>query len=910
MLYGRDAELAGIRQLVERARDGQSGALLVCGDAGTGKTALLEQAAQAAHGMQVMRGTCIESEAELPFAGLHLLLRSAMDQIAGLPRPQAAALQAAFGLADAAGADRYLTGLATLTLLAEVADAQPLLCLCDDAHWLDQASATALLFAARRLDAEGVAFVFGYRGGGGSFREDPGLPVMRLGPLDDHAAAQLLAEYAADLAPHVRDRILAQSEGNPLALIELSAALTPAQRAGQLDPRAFHVGTLPVPSRVQDAFGDQIAGLPERSRLLLVTAAADDTEDLGIVLQAAEALGASPEDLVPAEQARLIQFGGGILRFRHPLIRSAAYKSASWGVLTAVHRALAQAMSAAGQPDRQAWHLAAGVAGPDETTAAGLERAAEYARERGGYAAEAAAYERAAELSTSREAQGHRLGRAAAAMAAAGEYRRAGVMADRAARMMRDPVAIAGLAGVRASVEFDKGSPERAGLILLEGAAATAADTPGPAGRLLIEGVHCAVYGNDQGTADAAARMLAGLDLPPEFACFVPGAAGLAHLLRGELAEGVSAIRQTLRALPGSGAGLPPTLRHVAGTLALAAGDDHLAHDLMTAMTAECRAEGMISQLPFAMQVLAIAEQYLGLHADARASATEALRIASDTGQSHRVVHLSAVLARIAAIEGDEDGCRRLSAPGEAQAIVPVAATAGTSLALLDIGLGRYDAALTRFTALSGGPARDAFITTFSLPDFVEAAVGARREDLAAAALGRFEAFASSAGQPWASAVALRCRAQLGADPGANFPAAVELHAGASRPFERARTELAYGRWLRRGRRRADARVRLESAHATFARLGAAPWAAQARRELRASGATPAPDATGTDLATRLTPQELQVVRRAAGGLSNREIAAELFLSPRTVGYHLYKAYPKLGVTTRAQLAALKLSGQ
>lgn len=904
VLHGRDEELAAIGLLLSAARSGRSGALAIYGDAGSGKTALLEHAVEQASGMRVLRGTCVESEAELAFAGLHLLLRPAMGSVDLLPQPQAAALRAAFGLADSSGADRFLAGLATLTLLTELADGGPLLCVCDDAHWLDQASATALLFAARRLDAEGIAICLASRGGG-LIEGAADLPALILRPLDRDASARVLAEHAAALTPAVRDRIIEMSQGNPLALIELPTALTAREQATRLDPWAFYVGTLPVSSRVQDAFAEQIARLPEPTRLLLLVASADDTEDLRIIGRAAAELGASLADVAPAQAARLVEVTGGMLRFRHPLIRSAAYQAGAPASI-AVHRALAHALAHAGQPVREAWHLAAGASGPDETIAARLERAAQSARDRGGYAAEAAAYERAAALSTGDEATGRRLMLASAATMAAGQMHHAGALADRAARLVREPPSLARLAEIRAAAEFDNGSPRWAARTLLDGSAPIAGTVPSHAARMLLDAVHSALYGCDPDTASKAADMLGRLELPAPLDAFRPAAAGLACLLRGELTAGVPMVARTLETLGETALTLPPGLRRVAATCALAAGDDQLAHDLVVSLAAQCREQGGISLLPYALQVLAIAQQYLGRLADARANACEGLRIAEDTGQRHRFIHLNAILGRISAIEGDEKSCRELCGPASAHESPPVAGTAGTSLSLLDLGSGRYDDALARLEELLAGPARYTFILTYSLPDLVEAAAATHRPEAGAAALARFEEFSSVANQPWAAAAALRCRAQLGRNPEENFQQAARLHSDGARPFERARTELAYGRWLRRGRRRADARAPLESALAAFSHLGAVPWAEQARGELRAAGASvDGPARSG--LATRLTAQELQVVRRAAVGMSNREIAAELFLSPRTVGYHLYKAYPKLGVTSRGQLARLDL---
>lgn len=907
VLFGRDDEQAAIAGVVERARAGHSGALLVIGDAGTGKTALLDHAAHLAVGMRVLRATCVESESELAFAGLHLLLRPAVDRLNVLPGPQAGALRAAFGLADAAGADRFLVGLATLTLLSELADGEPLLCVCDDAHWLDQASATALSFAARRLGAEGIALVFGTRGGG-LLGGTAGLPAITLGPLDQDAAERLVSEHAADLAPPIRDRIIELSQGNPLALIELPTALTAEQRGGELGQQALPLGILPVSSRVEDAFAGQIIRLPERTRLLLAVAAAEETGDLGIIVRTAVTLGASLEDLSPAERARLVELNGDRIRFRHPLVRSAAYQSAAVSLRTTLHRALAAVLAAAGQLDREAWHLAACATAPDEAIAAKLERAAEFARERGGYAAEASAFERAAQLSADHEAKGRRLARAAEATLASGHLRQAGAMASRAMGMISDPVDLARLAELQANFEFETGATRIAARLLVEGAAGIAASAPDLAVRMLSSAVHYANVAGESGLAMGAVEQVAALTPSPELSAFVPAITGLAHVTADRMGTGVREIREVLQPLAADAERYPPVMSRSVIGFALLAGDDQIALAVAAALAEQCRVQGLISVLPFTLTMLAETQLFLGRLTDARATGAEAMRIAVDTGQDHRVGHLNGVLARIAAIEGDEQGCAELASRTASEDSGP-AAWAGTSLSLLDLALGRYDMAFSRLTDLAAGPARNTLIVTIALPDLVEAAVGVQRAERAIAALARFEEFSSAAGQPWAEAVTRRCHALLGHEPEENFERTARLHAAGIRPFEQARTELAYGRWLRRARRRNDARLRLESALAIFTRLGAGPWAEQARTELRATGATTAAHAGGENQAARLTAQELQVVRRAAAGLSNREIAAELFLSPRTVGYHLYKAYPKLSVTTRRQLASLGLAG-
>ena len=512
MLNGRAAEQAAIDRLLAAARAGTSGVLVLRGDAGIGKTALLDYAAATAGGFQVVRGTGIESEAELPFAGLHLLLRPALDRIGALVVPQRQALKRAFGLApglpgepgDVAGSsprggiDRLLIGMAVLSLLSELAGEGPLLCLVDDAHWLDGSSAAALAFAARRLGEDGIALIMAARDGEGRFSAQ-GLPELRLAGLPPEAAAALLDAQPADLAAALRYRILAEAQGNPLALIELPTAAAPA--AG--DP-----GELALTGRLLAAFSGQAARLPDASRLLLLVAAADDVGEASLVLRAGEALGADAADLAPAERAGLIRQAGQSLAFRHPLIRAAVYQEAPLGQRLAVHRALADAMEGREGSDdagRRAWHRAAGAAEPDEQIAAGLDRAAEQAAERGGYAAAAAASARAAELSADPAARARRLTIAAEAAAESGDLTRARALAARAEPDAGDAMLRAGLLHVRALADFGEGSFRGAHRLLLEGADLLAGTSPALAARILVQAFHTAWYIGEPELADVAA---------------------------------------------------------------------------------------------------------------------------------------------------------------------------------------------------------------------------------------------------------------------------------------------------------------------------------------------------------------------------------------------------------------------
>ncbi|TDC17193.1 AAA family ATPase [Actinomadura bangladeshensis] len=897
-LRGRKPEQDAIADLLARARAGTSSSLVLLGEAGIGKTALLEHAAAAAGDMRLLRGTGIESEAELPFSGLQLLLRPALGSLDALPEPQRAALAAAFGLGPASGSDPMLVGLAVLSLLAEHADGTGLLCLVDDAQWLDRASRDALLFAARRLHAEGVAMLFAARD-----TEEPfpasGLPELRLSGLAPEAAAALLDRHP--LPPAVRYRLLALAGGNPLALLELPVALA-AEGGG-----AFAPGALPLTGRLHLAFHGQVSRMPERCQDLLLVVAADETGELAVILRAAAALGAAAEDLAPAERAGLVVRGdadGTVIRFRHPLIRAAVHQRAPLGRRLAVHRALAAALAPPEHADRRAWHLAAAATEADEEAAAALERTAARARERGGPEAAAAAYERAARLSPEPAARAHREALAAEAALEAGDLERARALGDRAAGRLPDAPAVhARTAQVRALADFWQGAYPAAHRSLLDGADLVRGTDPGQAAALLIQAVHTSWYLGERQLAATLDRLAA---LPLDDAD--PLAPVRAHLvpLDPDRADRPPPLAATLAAVRRRGRVPDQVLMLVCGA-ALALGQDADAGELAASLAAEHRDRGGAGRLPTVLFFVAESEVFTGRHLDALGTATEALGLARDTGQRQWVSQFGSVLAYLDAAEGEEASCRRNAEEGlagaAAGAVSPGAPWAHWSLGLLDLGLGRAEAALARFERLTREPMRHHICAMRSVPDLVESAVRVGAPERAAEPLARFERWAGSVRQPWADALVLRCRGLLAADDRAeaSYAAALELHDPERRALEYARTALLYGEWLRRAQRKAEARGPLNDALEVFDRLGMRPWGDRARAELTATGARdrgprPAGGAAG------LTPQELQIARLAARGLSNRAIAAQLFLSHRTVGYHLYKAYPKLGVASRGEL--------
>ncbi|MBB5956325.1 DNA-binding CsgD family transcriptional regulator [Saccharothrix tamanrassetensis] len=909
MILGRSVEQARIDGLLADARGGTGGALVIRGEAGIGKTALLDHAAVAGADLRVLRGVGIESEIEVPFAGLHLLLHPYLEHVDALPRPQGKALRAAFGLVDADTVERFLIGAATLSLLSELAGDGPLVCLIDDTQWFDRASADALLFAARRLRQEPVAMLFAVRDGTGHFPAE-GIDTVVLPTLDRDSAIAMLNERARGLAGPTRARILTEARGNPLAIIEFTAALTD-RRHGDDHGWSLPVEPLPVATQVQDAFRARIGELPEPAQRLLLLAAADDTADLTVLLRAAERLGLTAADLEPAEHAHLLTLSADTVAFRHPLIRAAAHQGAPRGWRLAAHLALADTLTGDQYADRRAWHLAAAATGPDENAADALEQAALRAGQRGGSAAVAIALERAAQLTTDPDRRARRQVGAARAAYDISRLDRAAGLAAAAADVSADESLLAEAAWIRAQVAYERDNPATAAALMLDGTAPIVGSHPEQAVSILTDAIGCAKDACAHHLVHRAAQLLAKVSLPPGSALrpVVEGMIGLDDLFNGATRSAVAGMRKLVAAAQdGQVRGLVE--RVLAGYLALVIADDQAATEVLDALAADVRRQGALGWLPYALEPLAIAQLLRGRFRDAGTTVAEALAVSTDLGQETQALIMNAIPAWLAAVADDADTCR-----SHAEVILrnearhPTnAALATWALGLLDLGRGRFDTAADTLDAVCAGPARQDFLIR-AVPDHVEAAVRSGQATRAARHLPALDDWADHTGQPHAAALARRCHALLAAGPdaGTHYDAALRLHQETDRPYDHARTALLYGAWLRRQRRRTDARTHLTDALTGFERLGAHGWAARARTELAALGSRPVARSHDRDPAARLTPQELQVVRLAAGGLSNRDIAAQLFLSPRTVGHHLYRAYPKLGITKRTELARFTL---
>jgi len=901
-VYGRDEERAALRALADRVRAGQAATLVVRGAPGIGKTALLDDLAgeTTAAAESVLRVTGVETEAELPYAALHLLLRPVVDRIDALPEAQRAAMHGALGL-SAQAVNRFQVGLGVLTLFAELSAGRPLLCLVDDAQWLDRESADALLFAVRRLQAESVGVVFAARDDGG-FAETPGLPELHVAGLPAEAAERLLAEHSGDLALGVRDQMVREAEGNPLALLELPRSLTPEQRAGgfaPLTPAFVAVGTLP--SRVLRGFRDRIAALPPVARMCLLIAALAADGDREVTLAAAASAGGALDDFALLERARLIRSDDARITLWHPLIRVAAQVGADIKERVEAHRVLADAAGG----DRGLLHRAAATTGVDDGLAEALDGVATRAELRGALSIASSTAERAAALSGEPVDRFRRLAYAAATALEAGQLDRAEQLTRRAGRRDDDAASTRRLAGVRALLEFERGVPVTAARILVDEAVPAAAGMPGFLASVVARAAVYAWSGAHGPEQQELFDRLTSVTTGP----LTGLVAGLSRAAAGDPAAAIADLRGYVEAADDPATPVPQRL--AAAHAGLLLGDHRRVRDLAAGVVADCYQEGRATLLPQPLGLLAVTQLLLGEPGEAAAARDEALRTAADTGQHHRRGHLTGLTAWVHAVHGEDDlahtAARQALAASEQRHWTAGVGWAVHALTVLDLQHGHYDSAVDRLRTAATGPARHSIsLQLHTLPDLVEAAtrLGALAE--AADATARFTDWAQATGRPWALAVAERCAAllALGEDADPSFERALELHAADRHPIEHGRTHLLYGEWLRRRQRRAEAAAQLNAAREVFHRLGAIGWQRRADDELRAAGYSgTAPDQS--DPLASLTPQERQVVRLAATGMSNRDIAARLFLSPRTVGYHLYKAYPKLGVGSRTELTAM-----
>ncbi len=907
VLLGREQEKRALERLLAEARDGRSGVLALVGEPGIGKSALLECAAELAIGMHVLRARGVASEQQIPFAGLYELLRPALGCLDRIPVPQASALEGALALRPARAEDRFAVGAATLSLLAAYADTKPLAVLVDDAHWLDGSSADAILFAVRRMLAEPIAVVVTVREGESSLLDGADLVSLRLGGLDVRAAERLLRHAAPDAGAETAARLHRETGGNPLALLEL---------ARERPPELALDAPIPVVTSVAQAYLQRAAALPERTRDALALAAATDRGDLALLARAAVALSLEIADLAPAEEAALVAVRDGRLEFRHPLARSAIYGATAAERRREIHRALAGALPDA-DADRRAWHLALAATGPDETASSALEQAARRAHERSAYDVSSQAFERAALLAAVDERRGLLLYAAADAAWLGGLADRAVLLLDEAARIAGEgPLAIE-IDHFRGSIALRRG-PLREGRALLL-AAAERAD-PDAAVVMLAEAAVGALYAADAaGMRECGERAsaLAGRDGSGRTAFFGAITNGMALVLSGQGDRGAASIRDAVRLLERSDE-LRTDLRLLVwaamGPLWLRETD--AGHELVDRAVATARSRSAVGVLPHLLAHVSIQHATTDRWVEAQAGFDEAIRLARETGQH---VVLAGALSRLAWLEarlGRELACRAHAAEALVIArelgVVLCEIWALAALGDLELGLGNPDAALARVEEQQAVIQQQgiADVDLSPVPEQVELYLRLGRADDAVAAAGPFELAAAAKGQPWALARAARCRALLADEDSfdACFTEALTLHARTPDVFEAARTELAYGVRLRRAGLRVRARERLRSALDVFDDLGAAPWAELARAELAATGETARrrnPSSLG-----ELTPQELQISLLLAQGRTTREAAAALFLSPKTIEYHLRNAYRKLAIHSRDELRDALRSGR
>jgi DNA-binding CsgD family transcriptional regulator len=895
---GRTSERAALDRLLEAVRGGQSAIVVVRGEPGVGKTALLRYAARQASGFRVAQIGGVESEMELPFAGLHQLCAPLFGPAQRLPAPQRAALRVALGLAAGDTPDRFLVALATLGLLSGTAEERPLLCLVDDAHWLDGASRQALGFVARRLLAESVAMVFAVREPSEE-RELTGLPEIALEGLGDEDARALLESVLPGrLDEAVRDRIVAETRGNPLALLELPRSMTAAELAGGFAlPDAGD-----LPRHLEEHYQRRLAALPPDTRLLMLLAAADPVGDATVLWRAAQTLAIERDAARPAAADRLLEIGARV-RFRHPLVRSAVYRAATAAGRQAVHRALEAATDPVGDADRRAWHRAHAASATDEDVAAELLQRATRAQQRGGVAATAAFWERAVALTPDPADRAARAVPAAQAKFAAGDAAGAESLLATAQAGPLDELGLAQVQRMRGRIAFDLRRGSDAPPLLLQAArrlepldAGVACDTYLEA---LLAGMYAARLADGAGVAEIARAARAAPREPEPLAARHLLLLGLATRLTDGYPAGAPALVAALRAHRDEEP--QPDWLSVAFTIAAQdLWDDEAWFEIATRQADLARRTGTLSLLPYALDYLA------GLHVQAGALSAAAALLAEADGLAprERADTLPYIPLMLAAWQGRASTVRELAEAmtrdatqrGEGCAITATE----YATAVLCNGLGRYEEAVD--AAGRASAADEPGTSSWALAELVEAASRTGETAVARAAAASLSERAGASGTAWAMGTDARSRALLedGEAAGALHREAIDLLGRTRMTAHLARARLTYGEWLRREGRRVDAREQLRAAHEAFTAIGAEGFAERARHELLATGEKVRKRRDETR--DELTPQELHIARLARDGRTNPEIGAELFISPRTVEWHLRKVFAKLGITSRMGL--------
>ena len=902
-LRGRSGEVSVLTGLVAAVRAGESRVLVVRGEPGVGKTALLDYLAGQTAGCRVVRAAGVQSEMELAFAGLHQLLAPMLDRLEQLPVPQRDALRTAFGLSAGPAPDRFLVALAVLSLLSEVAGERPLVCVIDDQQWLDRASAQALGFAARRLAADPVGLVFAARIPG---EELAGLPELAVEGLAEGDARVLLdSALTGPLDTRVRDQIVAEARGNPLALLELPRGMTPAELAG-----GFGLpGAGSLTGRIEDSFRRRLDALPAQARRLLLLAAADPSGDPGLVWRAAGRLGLPVQaTAAPAVEAGLVEFGARV-RFRHPLVRSAAYRSASFPERQEVHGVLAEVTDPQVDPDRRAWHRAQAAAGPDEEVAAELERCAGRAQARGGLAAATAFLDRAVRLTADPAHLVERTLAAAQASVQAGAFDQAlGLLVMTEARPL-DELASARLDLLRAQIAFASGLDSDATPLLLKAARRLEPLNPGLARETYLNAWGAALLAGRLAAGDMAEICRAARALPRSQQ---PGPVellldGLALLITDGLPAAAPTLRQAVSAFASVGVSADDGLRW--GWMAVVAAnilwDDDGWRAILARQVQLARNTGALEHLPLYLEAAAIIAAWSGDFGAAASLIAEVNAVREAIGS--RIAPYAALLlgslrgSQAEAIPLIEATINEAEAGGQGLAVT----SARWAAAMLYNGLGRYDEASEAARQAAENPS-GLQVSMWALIELIEAAARSGNMPMASDALERLAETTQVSGTGFGLGIEARSRALMAEDgpaDGLYLEAIDRLGRTQLRP-ELARAHLVYGEWLRRQGRRSQAREQLRTAHGMLDTMGMEGFAERARRELLATGETARKRTVQAtvEASQALTAQEAQVARLARDGLSNPEIGARLFISSRTVQYHLGKVFTKLGISSRGQL--------
>ena len=901
MLLGRDSERRTIDHLLADTRLGRSGVLALVGEPGIGKTALLDYAAWRADSMRVLRARGVESETEVPFGCLLELLRPALGVVDQLPAPQAEALGGALALRPARAGDRFAIGAATLSLLAAFAEREPLLLLIDDAQSLDASSAEALLFAVRRLLADPIAVLMAAREGEPSLLDGSGLPQLEVGGLDRTAAAELTG-----LPDSALERVLMETGGNPLALLELAADGSGLGDAPPGEP-------LPLSASIARAFLRRASSLPEDSRRILVLAAASDNRDVLVLARAAASMDLAVEALGPAEDAGLVSVNAGSLEFRHPLVRSAIYGEAGASERRAAHRALADALPDR-ELDRRAWHLASAAVATDASASSALEQAGSRASDRSAYSEAAAAFERAARLSPDAERQPRLLYAAGDAHTNAGNGGRALALLEEA-RAQAPPTPLGHeIEHLRGYLISRRGGVKEGHAILVAGAERAAAADPEAAVLMLAEAAHISFY------SGATEQMLRNAErahelVPPgdqgRARFFASSALGIAQVMAGDGEAGARRLKEAGEALDASEdlRADPRLLAWAAvGPLFLREAEEDRAR--VDRALAHARERSAAAALPALLHYIGRDQAMSDAWPAAQASYHESIHLSRESGQRTDLAPGLVGLAWLEARQGLERQCREHAQEGRAlcKELGLGLYEVWTVIALgeLELGLGRPERAIGHFEEQQELLGRLGIVDVdlSPAPELVDAYLRTGRPKDAAVLVGPFAAAAEAKGQPWAMGRAARCLALAGSDDELDerFGEALALHERTRDIFETARTRLAYGARLRRARKRVRAREELREAIDLFYGLGPTPWAEQAAAELAATGET----ARRRDASTLddLTPQELQIAVLLAEGRTTKQAAAALFLSPKTIEYHLRNVYRKLGIASRDELTA------